>query len=141
MLATVVVLAVAVTAGFVTAYLLASGRSVEAPDIGAASPTPHVVSPPSVVPGETPDGSAEATPQPRRTPTPAPEITPEPTPFVHVVGRGESLSYIAGLYCTTVEAISELNGIANPNRIQVGQEILIPGGGCAPQSPEPTGEH
>jgi len=50
--------------------------------------------------------------------------------FEHTIARGENLGYIAGLYCTTVPEIQELNGIENPNRIQVDQVILIPGGGC-----------
>ena len=52
------------------------------------------------------------------------------------MARGEFLSYIAGLYCTTVEDILALNEIANPNRIQPGDVLQVPGGGCA--SPEPT---
>ena len=62
-------------------------------------------------------------------------MTPEPSPFEHTISRGESLSYIAGLYCTTVQAIQELNGIENPNRIQVNQVIQVPGGGCESPSP------
>jgi hypothetical protein len=63
-------------------------------------------------------------------------ITPEPSPFEHEIARGESLTYIAGLYCTTIQEIADLNGITNPNRIQVGQILLIPGGGCS--SPPPN---
>lgn len=133
--ASAIVLALAVTAGLFVAYLVASGRAVDAPDSAAASPTPRRTPVVSVRPS-TPGPSGEATVQPRRTPTPLPVITPEPSPFEHVVSRGESLSYIAGLYCTTVEAISELNGIANPNRIRIGTVLQIPGGGCA--SPEPN---
>ena len=59
-----------------------------------------------------------------------PEVTPEP--FIHVVGRAESLRYIASLYGVTVEDILAINDIPNPNRIQVGQEILIPGYGVQP---------
>ncbi|MGI8928259.1 MAG: LysM peptidoglycan-binding domain-containing protein [Candidatus Limnocylindrales bacterium] len=133
--ATVVVLAVAVTTGFVVAYLVASGRAVDAPGAGLASATPRNTTVVSLAPGQTPDSTPAATIQPRRTPTPAPVITPEPSPFIHVIARGENLRYIAGLYCTTVDAILEINDIANPNRIQVGQELLIPGSGCS--SPEP----
>jgi putative chitinase len=132
--AAVVVLAVAITAGFVTAYLVASGRAVDAPAAGFTSPTPRRTAASSIAPSAVPSGSASATEQPRRTPTPSPIISPEPTPFEHTIARGESLIYIARLYCTTVNAIIEENGIENPNRIQVGQVILIPGGGC----PEPT---
>lgn len=134
--ATAVVLAVAVTAGFITAYLVASGRAVDAPDVAAASPTPRATVVITLAPGETAQPSSDATFQPRRTPTPAPVITPEPTPFEHIIGRGESLLYIAGLYCTTVDAIVDLNGIVNPNRILVGDVLLIPGGGCPPPTPK-----
>jgi len=133
--ATAVVLAIAVTTGFLVAYLVASGRAVD-PGAALASPTPRRTSAVSLAPGQTPDTTASPTIQPRRTPTSEPVIAPEPSPFVHVVSRLETLRYIAGLYCTTVDAIIDLNDIANPNRIQVGQELLIPGGGCA--SPEPS---
>lgn len=136
-MATVVVLAVAVTTGFVVAYMVASGRAVDAPGVGLGSPTPRRTTLVSLAPGQTPDVSPEPTTQPRRTPTLAPVITPEPSPFVHVISRAETLRYIAGLYCTTVDAILAINDIPNPNRIQVDQEVLIPGGGCASSAPSP----
>ncbi len=131
-----IVLAAAVTAGLFVAYLVASGRAVDAPDSGTASPTPRRTPVVSLAPA-TVGPSGEPTVQPRRTPTPPVEITPEPSPFEHVVSRGESLTYIAGLYCTTVEVIAELNEITNPNRIQPGQVLQIPGGGCAAE-PSPA---
>jgi LysM repeat protein len=45
----------------------------------------------------------------------------------HVVQRGETLFRIALRYGVTVEAISQANGIANPNQILVGQALNIPG--------------
>jgi LysM repeat protein len=128
------VLALAVTAGFVTAYLVASGRAADAP-VAAASATPRRTSTPPTTAAPTASSTSGSSNQPRRTPTPRVEPTPEATPFEHTISRGESLSYIAGLYCTTVAEIQELNGIENPNRIQVDQVILIPGGGC--ESPAP----
>ena len=80
--------------------------------------------------------TAQPTEPPRRTPTPSPVVTVEPTPFVHIVERGESLSRIAQLYQVEVEDIVALNDIRNPNRIQIGQEILIPGYGTIP-TPRP----
>lgn len=135
-LASLIVLAVAVTAGFVTAYLVAQGRAVQPPDFGLASPTAHRTPSVTLAPGETAQPTGEATIQPRRTPTPAPQITPESTPFVHVVARGEYLTYIAGLYCVDVSEIIALNNIPNPNQIRVGTELLIPGsGGCSSPAP------
>ena len=54
---------------------------------------------------------------------------------VHVVGRGQNLSSIAQRYGTTVSAIVQQNGIRNPNRIYVGQRLVIPGGSSAPTNP------
>ena len=44
------------------------------------------------------------------------------------VRHGDTLSGIAWRYGTSVWAIVQANGIANPNRIYAGQRIFIPGG-------------
>jgi LysM repeat protein len=54
---------------------------------------------------------------------------------VYVVGWGDTLSGIAGRYGTTVSAIVQANGMANPNYIYVGQRLAIP----ANDSPAPAG--
>ena len=46
--------------------------------------------------------------------------------MVHTVQRGETLSSIAKKYGTTYQKIAQLNGIANPNLIRVGQKLKIP---------------
>jgi LysM repeat protein len=46
--------------------------------------------------------------------------------IIHVVRRGENLYRIALRYGTTVQAIAARNGICNPNRIYVGQRLVIP---------------
>jgi len=45
---------------------------------------------------------------------------------VHVVRRGETLSGIAYRYGVSMWDIARANGIANPNRIYVGQRLVIP---------------
>jgi len=45
---------------------------------------------------------------------------------VHIVRRGETLYIIARRYGTTVQAIAQANGLANPNRIYIGQRLIIP---------------
>lgn len=50
-----------------------------------------------------------------------------PTGRVHVVKIGETLFQIAQRYGTTVAAIVEANNIADPDRIEVGDTIVIPG--------------
>lgn len=57
-------------------------------------------------------------------------IPEEPAPAVplrYVVRPGDTLYAIAGLLSTTVRAIAEANAILDPNRIGVGQELVIPG--------------
>jgi LysM repeat protein len=131
-LAAVVVLLLAVSAGLIAAWVVASLKAVPIPAgaIVTASPAPGATDVPSVQP--TPLSSE----QPRHTPTPAPEVTPEPPPFVHVVQPGEYLTLIADIYDVRLEDILALNDIANPNRIRVGRELLIPGYGIRP-SPSP----
>lgn len=132
LIAAVAVLALAVTIGFVAAYLVASSR--RAPDAGGVLPAPRATPRVTLAPGQTPTLAPNETEQPRRTPTPAPAVTPEPSPIIHIVRRGEYLSYIAGLYCTTVAAILELNEIEDPDVVSPRTELLIPGGGCPPEA-------
>jgi len=44
----------------------------------------------------------------------------------HTVVRGEILARIAARYSTTVSAIARRNNISNPNRVYVGQRLVIP---------------
>lgn len=66
------------------------------------------------------------------------DVTPTPTspppdeadiPRVHIVQEGETLFGIATQYDTTVETLLLLNSIGDAALIQVGQELIIPGGG------------
>jgi LysM repeat protein len=47
----------------------------------------------------------------------------------YVVRGGDTLFRIAQQYGSTVQSIAAANGIANPNRIYVGQTLIIPGAG------------
>jgi putative chitinase len=47
----------------------------------------------------------------------------------HVVQPGQTLSSIARYYGVTVWALANANGISNPNRIYVGQNLWIPDAG------------
>lgn len=48
---------------------------------------------------------------------------------VYTVKAGDTLSKIAAKYGTTYQKLASYNGIANPNKINVGQKIRIPGSG------------
>lgn len=46
----------------------------------------------------------------------------------HRVGPGDTLDAIAQRYDTSVAALAKANGIDNPNHIEVGQQLDVPGG-------------
>jgi LysM repeat protein len=54
------------------------------------------------------------------------------SPIVHIVQWGENLTGIARRYGVSIQAIVNYNGLANANRIYVGQRLLIPVAGPAP---------
>jgi murein DD-endopeptidase MepM/ murein hydrolase activator NlpD len=56
----------------------------------------------------------------------------------YTVQRGDTLFSIARRFGTSVDAIARLNRIANPNRINVGQVLQIPGRPAPPPPPRPT---
>ena len=56
---------------------------------------------------------------------------------VYTVASGDTLSGIASRYGTTYQALAEYNGIADPNKIYVGQQIRFP---AAPVESAPEAE-
>ena len=46
--------------------------------------------------------------------------------IIHVVGAGESLWQIANRYAANMTSIVQLNGLPDPNRLIVGQSLVIP---------------
>ena len=50
-----------------------------------------------------------------------------PSEQIYVVQAGDTLYKIAAAYDTTILAIVEENGISDPDRLQVGQVLTIPG--------------
>ena len=53
--------------------------------------------------------------------------TPTPEPLRYTVAPGDTLYQLAQLFNTTVAAIVSANNITDPNRIQVGTVLVIPG--------------
>jgi LysM repeat protein len=69
---------------------------------------------------------------------PTPTFTPSPTPIIHIVKRGDTLLGIANKYGVTVESVQETNGIVDPRRLQLGQEIIVPQDSAARTAGPPT---
>jgi LysM repeat protein len=57
---------------------------------------------------------------------------------VHVIQAGENLFRLALRYGTTVQAIVEANGLADPHSIQAGQRLIIPDGDGSASSAGPA---
>lgn len=73
---------------------------------------------------------------------PAPKPAPQPagSTGTYTVRPGDTLSAIAGRYHTTYQQLAKINGIADPNKIQVGQVIRLGSSGSAPSAPS-TGRY
>ena len=78
---------------------------------------------PAATPTLRPTATAPLTP-PAATTTP----TVTPTPIIHVVQEGETLLSIAFDYGVNLQALQTVNGIENPQFLQVGQNLIIPTG-------------
>lgn len=81
---------------------------------------------------------ATPTASPEPTSTPEPTVTPSPTAATHVVQVGETLSEIAGMHDTTVEAIVEANSLTDANAIREGQVLIIPSSATSIPTAEAT---
>jgi LysM repeat protein len=105
------------------------------------TPRPEVTSV-AVLPSSTP--LATSSPRPTFTPapaTPAPTLTPTltPTPIIYQVQSGDTLLVIAAEFGVSAEAIQEANGIIDPRRLQIGQQLIVPRPETdAEQPPTPT---
>lgn len=88
----------------------------------ATPPTAYELKVPTGVPSEALLASLEELP--RYTP-PAVETA------VHVVRPGESLSVVADRYRTSVSTLMRLNGLSNPHRLRVGQQLRVTGTAAA----------
>ena len=78
---------------------------------------------------------------PTDTPPPGDEPTIPPAQQTYTVQAGDTLYSIAARFGTTVDAISQANGISDPTQIGVGDVLVIPlapGVTPAPTTPAPT---
>jgi len=82
---------------------------------------------------------ATPTPEPEPTATEEPEPVASPASSIHVVGAGETLSEIARMYDSSVDAIVVANDLGTSDAIiREGQELVIPAPPAAPPIVEGT---
>jgi len=122
-------------AGLFTPYTPQNFYTPLAPNTTVTPPTSTTAAPASFT-------SAQGTPAPTQTPTQTPVAgsniqTPAPQPAGgnYTVQAGDTLGAIAARNGTTVAAIAAANGIADPNKIQIGQVLKLsgaPAGGTTP---------
>jgi len=99
-----------------------------------ATSTPTRTPKPTFTPFDVVVATPTLVPQPTASEQPSPEASP--TASIHVVQAGETLSGIARMYDTTVDAIVQANDLGDAEAIiDQGQELLIP-----PTSWQPTAE-
>jgi LysM repeat protein len=86
-----------------------------------------------------------ATPLPAATPTegggtepaqapPAARVVSAPA-NVHIIVKGDSLDKIAKQHNTTIAELQKLNKIADPKKLQIGQQLTLPPAPNAPNAP------
>lgn len=99
--------------------------AVEAVQEPELSPAPATVVVPTPTPTATPLPMPTATATP--TATPFPTATPEPTmPRTYVVRPGDTLKDIAFEFDVSVQDLMQINGLTDPDTLQVGQVLIIP---------------
>jgi LysM repeat protein/aryl-phospho-beta-D-glucosidase BglC (GH1 family) len=69
---------------------------------------------------------------------PTPTAAPPAMPSTYTVQPGDNLYRISLKFNTTMQILMQLNGLANPNIIYVGQVLKLPGGTAAPAPAVPT---
>lgn len=110
----------------------------------APPPAPATVAPPpAAAPFATePAGSDTAlVPAPRGDATPMPATAaPAPAPFVYRVQAGDTLLAIAQRFDVSAAAIVAANGLDDPDKLAIDQELLIPAG-SPPAGGAPVAEH
>jgi LysM repeat protein len=115
--------------------------------VDPAPSQPETLPPPVTDPGEgeqpsqpeeptTPDDGSGAPPQEPEQP-PSSE-TPSSGEVTYVVQGGDTLFRISQRYNVSIEDIIIANNLQNPNRLDIGQTLIIPVGGLPSQPGQPT---
>jgi len=115
------------------------GRMIPLPSPTAAT---NVASDPTATATLAPTATRRATFTPvPATPSDTPTPTVTPTPIIYTVKKGDTLLAVARQYGLSVADVQTANGIDDPRRLHIGQELIIPlkeGDGQPTAVPTPT---
>lgn len=111
--------------------LVGCGRILQQPTSTAVAVVPPT---PSDTPIPTATRRATFTPVPA-TPSDTPMPTVTPTPIIYVIKKGDTLLAVARQFGVTVQALQEINGITDPRRLRINQELIVP---LKQENSEPT---
>jgi len=115
---------VGVASGRLSGISLPLAGPAEPSASGSATPAPVVTPAPSASPTPTTQPTDPVpTPSATALATPAPTATPTRT---YVVEEGDTVSDIAALFGSSVNAIVAANGLDDPDHLTVGQVLVIP---------------
>jgi LysM repeat protein len=144
------------TGGLTTPPTVLPAEGESLPEPTEAGPIDVFGTQTAMAPSVEPELPEEVTPEGGELPPTEPieEVTPEPVeteetpppagdvvcPATHTVQAGENLYRIALKYGLTYRELAEANGIANPDKIQAGTVLTIPGCGDTSEAPEGTAE-
>ncbi len=109
-----------------------SGPSDAVATSSPAPPTAPAVTPnvrPSASAGEsavTPPSSPSVPPAPVASATPAITVQPSLSGAIYTVKRGDNLFAIAARFGTTTKVLIELNDLADPRQLKIGQVLVLP---------------
>ena len=107
---------------------LASGGGAAGATAGSSAPPGSMSSSPRVTAAPSDASAPTATPKPSSAPS-APRASASPPPVgvhAYTVRPGDNLGSIAAKFGTTTRVLVQLNGIANPSLIRVGQVLKLP---------------
>lgn len=114
--------------------VLSSSASMGTPQAMPAMQTPAAAPslPPAVALGSLPAAGNSALPVNSSVPVAAPAVAAASTgapagAYTHTIAGGESLYTIARRYEVTTQALVQANGLSSPDKIVVGQQLIIPG--------------
>lgn len=130
-----VVVAIHITA--VGAFVMMQGCGTQRP---AVEPPPAPVVPPHSTPGGVEPVVSAPVFQPPVSVEPAPVAMDWEGTDVYVVGKGDSLSMIANRLGVKTRELADLNNITDPNKIVVGQKLIVPAhsGTSVPEANRPA---